>query len=176
MSEVADNRLGADPQRTNIVLLLLDDMGYADIGAYGNSYHRTPHIDRLAAEGMRFTAAYAAAPNCSPTRASILTGRWPARTGVTQYLPGNVLPHARLLQAELPLGLPLEEVVLAEPLAEAGYATACIGKWHLGNGEYAPVQRGFQESFASGHWGSHSTMFAPHATVDVPGARAGGTT
>ena len=159
--------------RPNIVFLLLDDMGYADIGAYGNTFHRTPNIDRLAAEGIRFTDAYAAAPNCSPTRASILTGRWPARTRVTQYLPGNVLPHAKLLQADLPLGLPLEEAVLAKPLAAAGYATACIGKWHLGGGQYAPKMRGFDESFASGHWGSHRSMFAPHAKLVVPGTNDG---
>ena len=146
-------------------------MGYADIGAYGNTYHRTPTIDRLAAEGIRFTNAYAAAPNCSPTRASILTGRWPARTGITQYLPGNVLPYARMLQAELPVGLPLVEAILAEPLAKAGYSTACVGKWHLGGGDYSPDQRGFGESFASGHLGP-STMFAPYR-ITVPGATDG---
>ena len=160
-------------QPTNVIFLLVDDMGYADVGAYGNRYHRTPNIDRLAAEGMRFTDAYAAAPNCSPTRASILTGRWPARIGLTQYLPGNVLPHARMLQAQLPIGLPLDETVLAEPLSAAGYATACIGKWHLGNGEYAPERRGFDESFASSHWGSHQTMFAPHKRLLVPDAKDG---
>ena len=139
----------AEASPPNIIFLLLDDMGYADIGAYGNTYHRTPNIDRLATEGIRFTDAYAAAPNCSPTRASILTGRWPARTGVTQYLPGNVLPYARVLQAELPVGLPLDETILAEPIAKAGYATASVGKWHLGGGDYLPVRRGFGESFAS---------------------------
>ncbi len=159
--------------RPNIILLLVDDMGYADTAPYGNAYHRTPHIDRLAAEGVRFTNAYAAAPNCSPTRASILTGRWPARTGVTQYLPGNVLPHAKLTQAGLPLGLPRSETIVAEPLARAGYAAACIGKWHLGAGQYAPASRGFGESFAAGHWGSHRTMFAPHTRISVPGARDG---
>lgn len=157
--------------RPNIIFLLLDDMGYADIGAYGNTYHRTPNIDRLAAEGMRFTSAYAAAPNCSPTRASILTGRWPARTGVTQYLPGNVLPYARVLQAELPLGLPLDEVTLAEPLAKAGYSTACVGKWHLGGGDYHPARRGFGETFASEH-ASTASMFAPYQ-ISVPGAKDG---
>ncbi len=152
-----------------IVFLLLDDMGYADVGAYGNAYHRTPNIDRLAAEGMRFTDAYAAAPNCSPTRASILTGRWPARTGITQYLPGNVLPHAKLLQAHMPLGLPLSETLIAEPLGRAGYVTASIGKWHLGAGDYLPEKRGFHESFAASHWGSHRRMFAPHPRIEVPG-------
>ncbi len=168
----AQSRIAGN-ERPNVIFLLLDDMGYGDVGAYGNTYHRTPNIDRLARDGMRFTDAYAAAPNCSPTRASILTGRWPARTGVTQYLPGNVLPHARMLQAELPLGLPLDETLIAQPLAKAGYATACIGKWHLGAGEFLPDRRGFQQAFASGHWGSHRRMFAPHERLKVPGARDG---
>lgn len=146
-------------------------MGYADIGAYGNTYHRTPNIDRLAAEGIRFTNAYAAAPNCSPTRASILTGRWPARTGITQYLLGNFLPYARLLQPEMPAGLPLAEAILAAPLAKAGYSTACVGKWHLGGGDYAADQRGFGESFASAHIGPGS-MFAPFQ-ITVPGVTDG---
>lgn len=157
----------------NIVFLLLDDMGYADVGAYGNAYHKTPNIDRLAADGMRFTDAYAAAPNCSPTRGSILTGRWPARNRVTQYLPGNVLPYAKLLQAELPLGLPLSEAVIAEPLQAAGYATASIGKWHLGGGDYAPQNRGFDLAFAGGHWNAHKSMFAPHPFVEVPDSQEG---
>lgn len=157
----------------NIVFLLLDDMGYADTGAYGNTYHLTPNIDRLAADGMRFTDAYAAAPNCSPTRGSIMTGRWPARTGVTQYLPGNTVPYAKLLQAELPLGLPLDETVIAEPLKAAGYATASIGKWHLGGGDYLPENRGFDLNFAGGHYNAHRSMFAPHPFVDYPDQREG---
>jgi arylsulfatase A-like enzyme len=165
-----------EPENTrppNVILLLVDDMGYADIGAYGNTYHLTPNIDQLAAKGMRFTDAYAAAPNCSPTRGSIMTGRYPARTGVTQYLPGNVLPHAKLLQPELPLGLPTSETVIAEPLKQVGYATASIGKWHLGGGRYAPENRGFDVNFAGGHWNAHQSMFAPHPFVEVPGANDG---
>lgn len=161
------------PERPNIIFLLVDDMGYADVAAYGNAYHQTPNIDLLAAAGMRFTDAYAAAPNCSPTRGSILTGRWPARTGVTQYLPGNVLPYAKLLQAELPLGLPLDQAVIAEPLKAAGYATASIGKWHLGGGDFAPENRGFDVSFAGGHWNAHKSMFAPHPFVEIPDAKDG---
>ena len=155
----------------NVVFILVDDMGWADVSPFGNSYHRTPNIERLAREGMRFAQAYAAAPNCSPTRASILTGKWPARLGLTQYLPGNVLPYAKRLQAQLPPGLPLEETVLAEPLARAGYATASIGKWHLGGGEYLPEHRGFDLNFGGGPWGSHRSMFAPYRHpegVDAP--------
>ena len=155
--------LGATAQeRPNVIFVLVDDMGYADTAPYGNSYHKTPHVAQLAQDGMRFTQAYAAAPNCSPTRASILTGKWPARTGVTQYLPGNHFPWAKLLQAELPAGLPLDETVLAEPLSRAGYATASVGKWHLGGGPYLPEKRGFAFNFAGGPWGSHNSMFAPY--------------
>lgn len=157
---------GAD--HWNVIFILIDDMGYADVGAYGNTYHRTPNIDRLASLGMRFTDAYAAAPNCSPTRGSILTGKWPARTGVTQYLPGNFFPHKKLLQADLPDGLPLEETIIAQPLGAAGYKTASIGKWHLGDDEYRPERRGFDLNFAGGHWGHHATMFAPHKRLTVP--------
>ncbi len=161
------------PVRYNIVFFMLDDMGYADIGAYGNTYHQTPNIDRMAEEGMLFTDAYAAAPNCSPTRGSMLTGRWPARTGITQYLPGNVLPYAQLLQPDLPKGLSLAHSVIAEPLQAAGYATASIGKWHLGGGQYGPQERGFEVAFAGGHWNAHTSMFAPHPFVDVPDASDG---
>ncbi|MFK7844071.1 MAG: sulfatase [Rhodothermales bacterium] len=162
-----------DQPAYNIVFFLVDDMGYADIGPYGNTYHKTPNLDQLAAAGMLFTDAYAAAPNCSPTRASILTGKWPARTGITQYLPGNVLPYAKLKQPALPKGLPLDETIIAEPLKAAGYATASIGKWHLGGGRYAPEARGFDVAFAGGHWNAHERMFAPHAYVDVPDAKEG---
>ncbi len=157
----------------NVIFLVVDDMGYADTAIYGNEYHETPHIDNLAAAGMRFTDAYAAAPNCSPTRASILTGRWPARVGVTQYLSGNFLPHAKVFQAQLPDGLPLRETVLAEPLRAAGYATASIGKWHLGADEYLPEKRGFDVNFAGGHWGHHRKMIAPHPVLPIPNAKPG---
>ena len=159
--------------RYNVVFILIDDMGYADTGAYGNTYHLTPNIDRLAAEGMRFTDAYAAAPNCSPTRASIMTGHWPARVGITQYLPGNYLPYAKLLQPELPEGLPVDETIIAQPLAAAGYATASIGKWHLGGGQYLPERRGFGLNFAGGEWGHHLSMFPPFRQPPIPDARPG---
>jgi len=163
----------AEVEQPNVIFFLVDDMGYADIGAYGNTYHQTPNIDRLAAQGMRFTNAYAAAPNCSPTRASILTGKWPARVGVTQYLPGNYFPYSKLIQASLPAGLPLDEVILPEPLSEAGYATASIGKWHLGAEEYLPDRRGFDVNFAGRVHGHHRTMFAPFPVLKAPGVDQG---
>ena len=90
LSAIAFLSCGSEEPRINVIFLLLDDMGYADTGVYGNTYHRTPNIDKLAADGMRFTDAYAAAPNCSPTRGSILTGRWPARTGCFTGLSARV--------------------------------------------------------------------------------------
>lgn len=160
-------------QSYNVIFFLVDDMGYADIGPYGNTYHKTPHLDQLAVEGMLFTDAYAAAPNCSPTRGSILSGKWPARTAITQYLPGNVLPFAKLLQPDLPKGLAVEEGVIAKPLQAAGYKTASIGKWHLGGGTYGPEAHGFDVSFAGGHWNAHESMFAPHPYVAVPKEKDG---
>jgi arylsulfatase A-like enzyme len=138
----------AEPARPNIVLILLDDFGWADLGCYGSKYHRTPAVDRLAAEGMRFTDAYAACPVCSPSRAAILTGKYPARLHITTFLPGRPdMPSQMLLHPVISQELPLEEVTLAEVLKSAGYTSACIGKWHLGDhagpGRVMPGDQGF---------------------------------
>ena len=108
-------------------------MGWRDAGCYGSKFYETPNIDRLASEAMRFTDAYAAGPVCSPTRASILTGKYPARLGLTDWL-GEDKWHAKgkLQTPVIAQQLPLEEVTIAEALKAAGYATASIGKWHLG--------------------------------------------
>ena len=131
----------------NIFFILIDDMGWSDLSCYGNRFHETPNIDRLAREGMRFTDAYAAAPVCSPTRASILAGQYPARVGVTDFIPGHWRPYERL---RVPINrqqyLPLKTVTLAEALKEAGYVTAHIGKWHLGGNDYAPENQGFSRT------------------------------
>ncbi|MBI1355181.1 MAG: sulfatase-like hydrolase/transferase [Acidobacteria bacterium] len=117
-------------QKPNFVILFADDLGYGDLGVYGSSTIRTPRLDRMAREGLRFTDFYAAAPFCSPSRASILTGRLPVRAGV----PNVLFPTERT-------GLPPEELTLAELLKPAGYATAAIGKWHLGWPEPLRAQR-----------------------------------
>lgn len=124
----------------NFVFILADDLGWADLGCYGNTFIETPHLDRLASQGMRFTAAYAAAPVCSPTRASIMTGQYPVRTGVYDFIPGHRRPWARLVPPPNAPALPPERVTLAEALAPAGYVSASIGKWHLG---LTPEQQGF---------------------------------
>ena len=148
--------------RPNIVFILADDLGWVDLGCYGSTFYETPNIDRLAAAGMRFTDAYAACPVCSPTRASILTGKYPARLDLTEFIPGNFYPHERLLPGKHMLHLVLEEVTLAESLESVGYATAHIGKWHLGREErHRPEHQGF-EYVVDGSAGSPRSYFSPY--------------
>ena len=128
----------------NVIFILVDDLGWADLGCYGSTFHRTPNLDRLAVGGVRFTNAYAAAPLCSPTRASILTGKHPARLHLTTYLPGRAdNPGQRLLHPRINPHLPLEETTLAEALKPAGYRCGHIGKWHLGGKGFLPEDQGF---------------------------------
>jgi arylsulfatase A len=131
----------------NIILILADDLGIHDLACYGRRDHRTPHLDRLAAEGMRFTSAYCAQPICSPSRAALMTGKAPARLHLTNFLPGR--PDAasqKLLQPVIEGQLPREEVTLAEWLREAGYVSGMFGKWHLGTGKFSPREQGFAEA------------------------------
>jgi arylsulfatase A-like enzyme len=147
----------------NIVLLLIDDYGWADTGCYGSTYHRTPNIDRLAARGMRFTDAYAAAPVCSPTRAALMTGKHPARLHLTDWLPGrDDKPNQKLARPTIQQQLPLAETTLAEALKQAGYATAHIGKWHLGGAGFEPEKQGFDLNIAGDHTGTPLSYFAPY--------------
>jgi arylsulfatase A-like enzyme len=132
----------------NIVFILTDDLGINDLTCYNRVDHRTPHLDRLAAAGTRFTSAYCAQPICSPSRAAIMTGKAPARLHLTTYLPGRPdCPSQLLAHPQIRMELPLEEQTLAEHLRAAGYATACIGKWHLGGKGFLPTDQGFDEYF-----------------------------
>lgn len=137
----------AEPARPNVVFFLVDDLGWRDLGCFGSTFYETPNADRLASEGMRFTSAYAACPVCSPTRASIMSGKFPARLATTDYF-GAPQPQAWkrntvLLPAEYSERLPLEETTLAEAFKAGGYATFFAGKWHLGPEEYWPENQGF---------------------------------
>jgi len=140
-----------DRKRTNFVFFLVDDLGWTDLGCFGSTFYETPNVDRLAAGGMRFTNAYAACPVCSPTRASIMTGKYPARLRTTDYFGapqpdtvGRRWPKNRpLLPARYRDRLPLEEVTLAEALKQHGYATFFAGKWHLGGEGFYPEDQGF---------------------------------
>src|SRR6476620_2443853 len=139
----------AAAERLNVVIILMDDLGRNDLGCYGSTYHRTPNIDRLAVSGLRFTDAYAACPVCSPTRASIMTGKYPARLHLTNYLPGRAdKPDQMLATPEIPQQLPLAENTLPEVLNKVGYVSGAFGKWHLGGKGFGPEQQGFDLYFA----------------------------
>jgi len=137
VAETADNK-------PNIVFILGDDLGWAELGCYGNTFNETPNIDKLASQGMRFTDAYAAAPVCSPYRAALMTGQYPARVGITDYLRPNDANH-----------LSTDQTTMAEALKASGYATGIVGKWHLtgyanhGAKEFPPAVHGFDETIVS---------------------------
>lgn len=140
LSHCAETR----PRKPNIILVLADDLGWGELACYGNRFNETPNLDKLAGEGMRFTDAYAAAPVCSPTRAALLTGQYPARVGITDYLRPDDKNH-----------LSTKHTTMAEALKDAGYATGIIGKWHLtgyanhGVEESPPARHGFDETIVS---------------------------
>jgi arylsulfatase A-like enzyme len=148
-------------KRPNFVFFLIDDMGWADVSCYGSNFYETPNIDRLAREGMRFTDAYAACPVCSPTRASIMTGKYPARLGITQWIGASQKP------VEYVDRMALEEVTIAEALKEAGYLTGFVGKWHLSSrtadrADYYPDKQGFDVNIAGDWSGAPPSYFHPY--------------
>ncbi len=152
----------AGQERPNVILIVADDLGWADLGCYGSRFHRTPHLDKLAAGGCRFTQAYSASPVCSPTRAALMTGRHPARLHLTDWLPGRPdLPAQKLARPVIRQELPLEQETLAESLHAAGYATAHVGKWHLGGAGFEPTRQGFDVNIAGDSAGSPLSYFAP---------------
>jgi arylsulfatase A len=152
----------AESRKPNIVLILTDDLGWSDLGCCGSTFYETPNIDRLAGQGMRFTTAYAACTVCSPTRASILTGQYPARLHLTDWIAGHVRPRAKLKVPDWTMHLPLETQNLARALHPAGYATASIGKWHLGKEPYWPEKQGFDLNIGGCDKGQPPSYFAPY--------------
>ena len=167
-------------EQPNFIVVVVDDLGWTDLGCYGSQYYETPTIDGLAAGGTRFTDAYAAAAICSPTRGALLTGRYPARLGITDWLRPQhsfgQIPTDRknpadfedvgelLLTPQNALWMELEEVTLAEVLRSAGYATAHIGKWHLGPEPWYPTQQGFDVNIGGCDYGEPPTYFSPFST------------
>jgi len=140
----------AAAKRPNVVFFLVDDMGWRDVGCFGSSFYDTPNIDRLAKEGVRFSNAYAACHVCSPTRASIMTGKYPGRLDLTDWLSGRrEFDFQRFLSAEKLQALPLSDFTLAEALKANGYRTGIFGKWHLGNNESGPLNQGFDVQIPS---------------------------
>lgn len=161
VSLIAFATLGqAAEKRPNFVFVLADDLGWRDLGCYGSTFYETPNLDRLAVTGMRFTQAYAACCVCSPTRASIMTGKYPARLHLTDYIPGA--RRGKLNPAPYLHELPLAEVTLAEALREAGYATAFVGKWHLGARGFYPEDQGFDVNAGGCEKGSPPSYFSPY--------------
>ncbi len=183
----APGAVGAENRRPNIVMVMIDDLGWMDLHCQGNPHVRTPNIDRLATQGMRFTDAYAAAPVCSPTRAAVLTGQSPARLRITNHIPdrASFTPKgSKLLPATTQDHLPVEHVTIAERLKAAGYATGFIGKWHLcgdwsrkdngkGDPRFHPEKQGFDVNIAGCAMGGPPTFFDPYRIHALPPRKKG---
>ena len=163
----------------NIVLVLVDDLGWMDLGCQGSTFYETPNIDRLAAQGMRFTNAYAACAVCSPTRAAVMTGRYPARVGVTDWIRARFQrggigtpaanpteyvrrPNGKLWCPPNPYWMEHSELTLAEMLKPAGYRSCHIGKWHLGDDDWYPTAQGFDENYGGCDYGQPPSYFDPY--------------
>jgi arylsulfatase A-like enzyme len=152
----------------NVVVFLIDDMGWTDLGCYGSDLYETPHIDRLAKDGMKFTNAYAACTVCSPTRAALLTGKYPARLHITDWIPGSKRANAKLNVPDWTMYLPRTEVTIATALKQAGYATGHVGKWHLGNATQGYADKhGFDFTFAGTERGQPPSYFSPYKIPTV---------
>jgi arylsulfatase A-like enzyme len=163
--------LSGGTRKPNIVFFFIDDLGWSDLGCYGSKYHLTPNIDSLAARGMRFTDGYAACPVCSPTRAALMTGKFPARLGITDWIGAgrrrNILSTPPNVAA-----LPQAELTFAEVLSKAGYTTAYFGKWHLGarDGDH-PNTQGFDYHRGVNRAGAPGSYFYPFTRKKKPGGK-----
>ncbi len=157
--------------KPNILIILADDLGWADLGCYGADLHETPSLDRLAREGVRFTDAYAMSV-CSPTRATLLTGKHAARLRITIWSEGSLdgPKDRKLLQGESRHDLPHTETTLAKYLQSAGYMTALVGKWHLGDADHYPETHGFDVNIGGTRWGAPETFFWPYRGVGRNGS------
>jgi len=181
---VAGTAAAAD-RPPNVVLIVVDDLGWTDLGCQGSTFYETRHIDALASQGLRFTQAYAACAVCSPTRAAVLTGKYPARLGVTDWIrprnnrdpkefelakSGGLVKNGKrpLLTPANRFELDLAEVTLAERLKEAGYATCHVGKWHLGDPGHLPTDQGFDRNAGGYDYGQPPSYFDPYESKRLP--------
>lgn len=164
-------------KKPNVVFILVDDLGWSDLGCYGSTFYDTPNLDKLAEQSIRFTNAYSASPVCSPTRAAILTGKNPVRVGITDWIPGmsdERADHPLLSTPEDIHNLPLEEYTLAELFRDHGYRTFFAGKWHLGESEeFWPLSQGFEINKGGNHKGQPTFpggkgYYAPYRNPCLP--------
>ena len=153
-------------EKPNVIVFLIDDLGATDVGCYGSKYYETPQIDRLAAEGMRFRAGYSACTVCSPSRAAMITGKWPARLHLTDWIAGHERPFAKLAIPDWQKKLPVEERTIAQALHEQGYVTCAIGKWHLSAG--GPAAHGFDVAIGDNHLGQPASYLTPYKNPNLP--------
>lgn len=162
----------SSPAKPNILILLVDDLGWRDFGPYGQDLAETPNIDAFAKQSVRFTCAYSAGPVCSPTRAALLTGKYPARVNINDWIPGTDFPNAGTLPPPDLDQLPLEHTTLAEALRPAGYSTFHVGKWHLGGQGFLPQDQGFDVNIMGSHIGHPASHFFPYGNSlnDKPSA------
>jgi arylsulfatase A len=154
--------------KPNFVVILTDDLGWTDLACYGSKLYETPNIDQLARDGVKFTQNYSACTVCSPTRAALLTGKYPARLHVTDWIPGQMPDNPKLIVPDWTKYLPLEETTMAEVFHDAGYATACIGKWHLGGEKYYPDKHGFDFFVAGTDLPNTKNYFSPYGIPTLP--------
>ena len=155
----------AAPQKPNVILILADDLGWTDLACFGSDLHETPALDQLARDGMKFTQNYSACTVCSPTRAALLTGKYPARLHVTDWIPGSMPDNPKLIVPDWTKYLPTEETTLAEVFKAAGYATATMGKWHLAKvrtNESYPEVHGFDLNIAGTDRPEPPSYIAPY--------------
>ena len=153
-------------RRPNVVVILIDDMGWKDTGVYGSTFYETPHIDALSAQGARFAQFYTAGSVCSPTRASIMTGKSPARVHITDWIGGD--DPGAMIPAPYDSHLPLSEFTIGEAFQAGGYVTGYIGKWHLGDDLAMPSAQGFAFTRAVNHAGQPGSHFAPYRSASMP--------
>ena len=150
-------------EKPNIILFFVDDLGWTDLGCYGSDLYETPNIDQLASEGVRFTNAYSACTVCSPSRAAIMTGKYPARLKLTDWIQGHKRPKVKLQVPDWQMYLDTAEITIADALKKAGYVTANFGKWHLGDDpRYWPENQGFDLNIGGYRWGAPGSYFYPY--------------